>query len=362
MPLVPAGAVAPQAPATAPTASGGVGPKIQFAEPVYDFGRIKAGDVIKYSYIFTNTGDQTLEITGVQPGCGCTTACEWSHTVAPGQTGQVPIQFNSHNFNGQVVKTITVRCNDPAQASLMLQLKGTIWRPLEYIPQYAVMNLAPDVESASATVRIVNHTEEVVDLSPPEVNNPGFKVSLATNAPGKEYQLTVTSVPPLPPGTLQAQITVKTTSTNTPVLTIPLWVNVQPAITIMPPTITLPPGPLPTRTTPSITIQCNSTNSLTLSEPSINVPGVEVQVNTLQAGRLYTVALVFPQGFELPEGQLAQFTASCSLPKMPLLKVPITQMPKPAAPPPPVAAPVGATAPHALLQPLPEAPRAGGKL
>jgi hypothetical protein len=359
LPLAPAGAVAPQAVAPAP-ATNGVGPKIQFADPIYDFGRIRAGDIVKYSYIFTNIGNQVLEVTAVQPGCGCTTAGEWTKKVEPGQVGQVPIQFNSHNFNGQVAKTISVRCNDPAQANLVLQLKGTIWRPLDFIPQYAVLNLPPDVQNANVTVRIVNNTEEFVTLSPPEINNPSFQVSLATNTPGKEYTVTVATVPPLPPGTLQAQITVKTSSTNTSVLTIPLWVNVQPAITVMPPAIALPPPPLQTRTTPSLTIQCNSTNALALSEPAINIPGVEVQMSTLQTGRVYTVSLAFPQGFELPQGQTIQFTAATSLPQVPLIRVPVTQMPRPVVPP--TVPPMSSTDPHALLKALPDAPSPAGKL
>src|SRR5690349_7331106 len=64
------------APASAPqqAEAGKAGPKAQFAVPVYDFGRVQAGDVVKYTFIFTNTGDQTLEVSHVQPSCGCTTA------------------------------------------------------------------------------------------------------------------------------------------------------------------------------------------------------------------------------------------------------------------------------------------------
>ena len=65
----------PSAPPAAAAASTNViGPKLQFATPVYDFGRMKAGDPVKYTYIFTNTGDQLLVLNSVQPQCGCTTA------------------------------------------------------------------------------------------------------------------------------------------------------------------------------------------------------------------------------------------------------------------------------------------------
>src|SRR5262245_37046886 len=60
--------------ATAPTATPAAAPsgsKIQFETPTYDFGKAKAGDPIKHTFVFTNTGCETLEISNVRPGCGC---------------------------------------------------------------------------------------------------------------------------------------------------------------------------------------------------------------------------------------------------------------------------------------------------
>src|SRR5438046_407393 len=70
------------APAPAPDASStNGGPQIQFATPVFDFGKAKGGEAVKHDFIFTNTGNTLLEITAAQPSCGCTTAGEWSHKV-----------------------------------------------------------------------------------------------------------------------------------------------------------------------------------------------------------------------------------------------------------------------------------------
>src|ERR1035437_1003195 len=93
----------PAAPApAAPAATNVIGPKIQFETMVHDFGRAKSGDQVKYTYIFTNVGDQVLELSGVQ-ACGCITA-DFTRKVEPGQTGTVPIGFNSANYAGPVIK------------------------------------------------------------------------------------------------------------------------------------------------------------------------------------------------------------------------------------------------------------------
>ena len=217
------------------SAAGVPGPKIQFATPVYDFGQIKGGEVVKYTFVFTNVGDHMLEVTAVQASCGCTTAGEWTRQVEPGMSGSIPIQFNSGNFSGQVAKSITVTCNDTNQPTVGLQIKGNIWKPIDVTPQFAMLNVTTDAPSNATTVRIVNNEESPLTLSAPESSNPAFAAELRTNQPGKEFQLLIKTVPPLPAGNVQGQITLKTSSTNMPVINVTALANVQQAVPVTQP-------------------------------------------------------------------------------------------------------------------------------
>jgi hypothetical protein len=344
---------APQPPAASPTAPPAAtaevgGPKIDFYTNVYEFGRVKAGDPVKYTFYFTNAGNALLELTDVRPSCGCTTAGEWSKKVEPGQEGHIPVQFNSANFNGQVFKTVTVSCNDKQKPSTVLQIKGTIWKPIELTPQYSVLNISPDAPNASATVKIVNNMEDPLAVFSPELSNPSFTAELKTNTPGKEYQVTISTSASLSAGNTQGKVTLKTSSTNTPVLDVPFWANAQPALMVIPQQITLPQAPLTAKSTPSITIQNNSTNAVTLTEPSINIPGVEVQLKEMQPGKVFNAQLTFPEGFEIPQGQQVVFTAKSSNPKFPVVKVPVTQLAHRAPGQPPA---IPGTQPHAQAAP-----------
>ena len=365
-PATPAPApAAPPPPAATATATAnventnGVGARIKFEMPIYDFGKAKSGDPVKYTFIFTNTGDAVLELTSVQPHCGCTTSGEWSHKVDPGQTGSIPIQVNSANLQGPITKTVTVNCNDKTQPSITLQIKGTIWKPIEVNPQFAVLNIPVDSpESASTVVKVINNMEEPVTLSAPESNNKSFQAVLKTNQPGKEYEVTIKPVPPLAAGSVQGQITLKTSSTNVPVVTVTAWANVQPALAVMPPQITLPGGPLNSKTTPTITIQNNSTNLVTLSDPAITAKDVDVQLKEMIPGKSFNATLSFPQGFQISQGQQVEFTVKSSNPNFPVIKVPVNQMPPP--PPPPAQAPKAP--PTASVTPAPPAaPRPSGQ-
>jgi hypothetical protein len=87
------------------------GPVLSFTETKFDFGAIREGDIVKHTYNFKNTGNQTLIISAVRVTCGCTTP-EWTRTpVAPGQTGFITAQFNSTGKPGQNHKVITVVSN-----------------------------------------------------------------------------------------------------------------------------------------------------------------------------------------------------------------------------------------------------------
>jgi hypothetical protein len=325
----PAPATATPAATPAPAPSGA---KIQFETPTYDFGRAKSGDAVKHTFTFKNTGCETLEINNVRPGCGCTTAGEWTKKVEPGGSGEIPIQVNTANFNGPIMKNVSVDSNDKSQPTTVLYMKGTVWKPIEINPQFAMINVPPDGEAGSTVVRIINNMDEPITLSKPEVNNPSFTATLKTNQPGKEFEMVVSVAQPIRTGYSQAQVTVKTSSSTVPTLSANIGANVQAAVTVIPAQITLPPGPLANQTMPSITIQNNATNMMTLSDWTTTAKDVQVKLSEANPGHLFTATLTFPQGYELPQGDQAVFTVKTSNPQYAVLKVPITQMQRPQTP------------------------------
>jgi len=329
----------PEPPPAAAAATNGIGPKIQFASLVHDFGRARSGESIHHTYTFTNTGDAPLIIKSVQPQCGCTAAGEWTRQVEPGQAGRIPIQFNTHGYNGPVFKQTTVNCNVADQPAIFLQIKGTVYRPIEFTPPMTVLNISPDEDVVSALVTITNNTDEPLALTAPESNNRIFAAELKTNVPGKGYQLTVTTVPPLPMGNVQGQISLRTGWTNPMAISFPVVANVQPAVLAIPSYMTLAPGPLEKAVTNSISVRNQSTNAVRLSDPAVSLPGPRAEIQEMQPGKAFTVMVAFPEGFAVPPNQPVELTFKTSHPRYPVMKVPIMQMPRPAAPPPPTPPP-----------------------
>jgi hypothetical protein len=302
-------------------------PKIDFDATVFNFGKLKHGDVVKHEFTFTNSGATTLQIIDVKPGCGCTTAGAWDKQVEPGKTGKIPLQFNSTGFSGQVGKSAVVTCNDPANTNLILQLSGTVWKPIDVTPAMASFNLLEEFPTnETKTLRIVNNLEEPITLSDLKSTNPAFKTDLKEVKPGREFELLVTAPAPVTNTTAYATISLKTSSTQAPMVSIGAYLIVQQAVTVSPSQITLPAGPLASPTTSYITIRNNSTNLLSISNPAIDIPAVNLKLQEAQPGRLFTIAATFPAGFEAPAGQTLQFTAKTSNPKVPTISVPIVAL------------------------------------
>ena len=333
-----------EAPAAAAAPAKPSGATIQFATPVYDFGKVTAGDVVSYTYIFTNIGTETLTLTSVAPSCGCTTAGEWTKTVEPGKTGSIPIRFASAQTSGPVGKTVTVNCNDPVTPTTVLQIKGTLWQPIEVNPRYAMLNATTESPSTSVTVRITNNTDQALTVFPPESNNKAFTAEMTTTQPGKGYEVVVKTVPPLAAGNVTGIITLKTSATNMPLISITAFVNVMPVVTVNPPSVTLGAGPLTQPVTSVVTIRNSSTNALALSEPAVNVKDVDVQLKEVEPGKSFTATLTFPTGFEIAQGTQVELSLKSSNAQTPVLKVPVQQPLRPNLPPVP-----SAPAPQKLL-------------
>ena len=320
---------AAQAPTSAPA---GAAPKITFASTVYDFAKATSGEVVRHDFVFTNIGTATLEITDVRPGCGCTTAGAWDKRVEPGQTGRIPLQFNSAGFGGSVSKAATVACNDSNQPTVILQITGTVWKPIEITPTMASFSFSSeDQTNETKMLRIVNNAEEPITLSDVRSTNPSFKTDLRTVKPGKEFELLVTAVPPFTTPSVFGSISVRTSSAKSPVLNVSTYLSVQQQVVVIPEQLMLPPGPLTNVLNLIVSVRNHGSNPLAVSEAGANVPGVQVAVEELQPGRLFTLRASFPAGFEVKPGQKVELTARTDNPKFPRFQVPVYQPATPVA-------------------------------
>lgn len=100
-------------------------PAVSVASPFYEVSIPAAGVTVHHVFTLQNRGDQTLEITDVQPSCACTTATPTQGKLAPGASLALSVSVDTAGFTGLVVRTVTVESNDPASPRLMLVISVT---------------------------------------------------------------------------------------------------------------------------------------------------------------------------------------------------------------------------------------------
>lgn len=98
-------------------------PKIVFEQREFNTGKITQGEVVNYTYKFTNEGNAPLVISSVQGSCGCTIPRNYPKgKIMPGEGGEIEVEFDSDNKWGEQTVTISVVTNSsPALTQLIIR-------------------------------------------------------------------------------------------------------------------------------------------------------------------------------------------------------------------------------------------------
>jgi archaellum component FlaG (FlaF/FlaG flagellin family) len=96
-------------------------PKVEVEKAVYEFGEIKQGEKVSYTFKFKNIGKTPLIITNASATCGCTQPEYQKEPIKPGEEGTIQVTFNSAGKEGLQDKVVTITSNaNPAFEQLHL--------------------------------------------------------------------------------------------------------------------------------------------------------------------------------------------------------------------------------------------------
>ena len=85
--------------------------KFVFSEEIHNFGSLKAGEIVSFTFIFKNEGTKTLKISGFDVDCGCTEVRIANKNIEPGQEGQIEVIYDSSGDVGKQLKSVTLFSN-----------------------------------------------------------------------------------------------------------------------------------------------------------------------------------------------------------------------------------------------------------
>lgn len=99
--------------------------KFVFSEEIHNFGSLKAGEVVAFTFVFKNEGTKALTIDSIDSGCECTEVKIPDQPVQPGQEGYIEVNYNSAGEVGKQLKRIILFSN-AEQAKKELYIKADV--------------------------------------------------------------------------------------------------------------------------------------------------------------------------------------------------------------------------------------------
>jgi hypothetical protein len=146
----------------------GQAPRIHFKQDTWDFGPTKQGKNLTHTFIFTNSGEETLKIVKVLTSCGCTAALLSKKIYEAGEKGEIKVTFNTRGYEGEVSKYLYVKSNDPKQPNKMLTVSASIDvppRPKIELNQYSLdLGLILEGEKIQVNSKIQNRGEKELSV------------------------------------------------------------------------------------------------------------------------------------------------------------------------------------------------------
>ncbi len=166
---------------------------LTFESETHDFGTIAEGEKPTHIFRFTNTGDEPVTLTHVQPSCGCTAPSYSTNAVAPTEVGEITIEYNSQGRPGDFNKTISVQAQGTAESFTTLRITGTV-TPVNIQNGVAQGGVVFDADlhtfsdllasvPASHVFRMQNRTERPIRISEARVVNRAGSMINCVQAP-----------------------------------------------------------------------------------------------------------------------------------------------------------------------------------
>lgn len=281
-------------------------PKINIANAVYGFGEVLEGEQVKHDFVINNQGGASLKISNIVSDCGCTTTDFKAQTLKPGESAAVSATFDTTGFKGSKRKRIRIYTNDPKNPVASLIFEGRVFRDVEIDPPRIYFGKIKRGHAPEKTIKLIVEAKEKVKII--EIQSRSEFVTVDPVSTAEEDQSYVVKLSDkIPFGIFRSHLTVRTTSSKSPIINVPVFARVQGDLVTEPQDISfgLQAGPLekdPQRTFILRNEGPHQLNVLSLKSANPNItakiigasilnPNGEVEIEvTLDGSTLGTVA------------------------------------------------------------------------
>lgn len=269
------------------------GPRMVFAEPVFDFGQAEQGEQVTHLFRFTNQGNRDLRVVSIKTSCGCTAAVISADVIPPGKEGTIRATFDTTQFSGEKAKSISVHSNDPLSPVTTLTLQGEVTVEVEVEPAQLYIGRLRRGTEETYTVHVLYDEKKAIEITGITHTHPAIKVQTEDvqigGKKGKRLRVRVTKAAEL--GRLNDQIVVTTTSKKKPTITIPVFGSIEGDVMVLPPQVSFGVVRQGVGKTQHIRIQNRSTQPVTVLQVTSSLDNVVAEITEITPGKEYRLSL-----------------------------------------------------------------------
>ena len=205
-------------------------PKLQLVAPVFDFGTVSQGTVVKHEFLIKNVGNADLKLEKLVPGCGCTASSVSSDTVPPSGEERILVEFDTTGFAGEKLKSVRIYSNDPEVSVAVLTVKGFVQVDVSTTPSRLFFDVVTSGEKARKDVVVSVRDGAKATITEVSSRSPYLDVKLDV-APGKDpakfRRITVTLKENAPLGELRERIVVGVKDGARRAINVPVFASIK---------------------------------------------------------------------------------------------------------------------------------------
>lgn len=208
-------------------------PRIAFDSLHHDFGKIGGDSKVTHRFKVSNQGKATLNITRLNPSCGCTSTVLGKWSLAPGESTEVEVTFNPAGFRGLSRKSIQVISDDPQIPTQTLTFEAEVVR--EIMPSTESIFFQDVVRSAprKASVKLESGNGKPVQITDVKAGNAPW-LAMSTRQAGQDAWVDFTLDGRKVPAGKQVgadSVTVRTANPRVPTININVQWELRPSVT-----------------------------------------------------------------------------------------------------------------------------------
>jgi hypothetical protein len=228
-------------PLTPPTTQPVHDARLEVTPAEYQLGDVWESTPCKREFTLKNVGPEALKLTA-ESSCGCTVPTQPKSPLEPGESSTFTVTYDSKRV-GVVHKKVFLKLAETKQVLWEIPVEGNIKAVYTATPPAPITFDGLEADSvATKTVKLENKYGAPVPLKliPPEGEST-FDMQLKEIQPGMEYELSVTTKPPLRKGFNSGLVSLETGLPGIEKLQFHISANVQPRIIATPMRLMVPP-------------------------------------------------------------------------------------------------------------------------